>query len=131
MGFARSLPVLILPCSSGTGRTSFLGKCPFLLLSVPCGSFGSGLRIPAFAIKNHLIISVGENQKYYSGQNVYKTDEINYSDCINYFKEDIHSGKMKFSASALLVNSIVAIVTSFFFLTIVIKAEAELPFLSL
>lgn len=48
--FAFSFPVFCLPCSSGTGGCSFLLMCSFLLLSVPCGSFGSGRRIPAFAI---------------------------------------------------------------------------------
>ncbi len=39
-----------LPLISGTGGASFFGICVLWLLSVPCGSLGSGRRIPAFAI---------------------------------------------------------------------------------
>ena len=45
-----SFPDFAFPWISGTGGTSFFGKCCFLLLCVPWGSLGSGRRMPAFAI---------------------------------------------------------------------------------
>ena len=39
-----------LPSISGTGGEVFFGICVFLFDSVPCGSFGLGLRIPALLI---------------------------------------------------------------------------------
>lgn len=49
-GFAFSRPAFAFPCISGTGGTVFLGKCVMLLLSVPWGALGSGLRMPFLAI---------------------------------------------------------------------------------
>ena len=50
IGFAFLCPAFAFPWSSGTGGASFLGLCVLWLLSVPCGSFGLGRLIPAFAI---------------------------------------------------------------------------------
>lgn len=44
------LPMLGLARISGTGETSFFGKRLMWLLSVPCGSRGSGRRIPGFGM---------------------------------------------------------------------------------
>lgn len=50
IGPAFFLPVFAFPWISGTGGRSFFLKCVILLLSVPCGAFGSGRLISAFAI---------------------------------------------------------------------------------
>ena len=63
-GFAFSLPDFTLPCNSDTGGASFLGMWVLRLLSVPCGSFGSGLLMPALAI-------LSPHKQYPPGRAVY------------------------------------------------------------